>query len=59
MYVCSCLMKKNELVCLSFFPACTSLLSALYSVLRSVVTVAMLYGFCYGALKVIHHSIAF
>ncbi|XP_051507379.1 pecanex-like protein 1 isoform X3 [Myxocyprinus asiaticus] len=31
--------------------ACTSLLSALYSVLRSVVTVAMLYGFCYGALK--------
>ncbi|XP_051946322.1 pecanex-like protein 1 isoform X2 [Xyrauchen texanus] len=31
--------------------ACTSLLSALYSVLRSVVTIAMLYGFCYGALK--------
>lgn len=31
--------------------ACTSLLSALYSVLRSIVTVAMLYGFCYGALK--------
>ncbi|XP_051503281.1 pecanex-like protein 1 isoform X4 [Myxocyprinus asiaticus] len=31
--------------------ACTSLLSALYSVLRSVVTVVMLYGFCYGALK--------
>ncbi|XP_038130820.1 pecanex-like protein 1 [Cyprinodon tularosa] len=31
--------------------ACTSLLSALYSILRSVVTVALLYGFCYGALK--------
>ncbi|XP_036006877.1 pecanex-like protein 1 isoform X2 [Fundulus heteroclitus] len=31
--------------------ACTSLVSALYSVLRSVVTVALLYGFCYGALK--------
>uniref|UniRef100_A0A672JM14 Pecanex-like protein n=1 Tax=Salarias fasciatus TaxID=181472 RepID=A0A672JM14_SALFA len=31
--------------------ASTSLLSALYSVLRSVVTVALLYGFCYGALK--------
>ncbi|XP_014874915.1 pecanex-like protein 1 isoform X2 [Poecilia latipinna] len=31
--------------------ACTSLLSALYSTLRSVVTVALLYGFCYGALK--------
>ncbi|XP_009305775.1 pecanex-like protein 1 isoform X6 [Danio rerio] len=31
--------------------ACTSLLSALYSVLRSIVTIAMLYGFCYGALK--------
>ncbi|XP_058651540.1 pecanex-like protein 1 isoform X1 [Onychostoma macrolepis] len=31
--------------------ACTSLLSALYSVVRSVVTIAMLYGFCYGALK--------
>lgn len=32
--------------------ASTSLLSALYSVLRSVATVALLYGFCYGALKV-------
>lgn len=32
--------------------ASTSLLSALYSVLRSIVTVALLYGFCYGALKV-------
>ncbi|XP_053191590.1 pecanex-like protein 1 isoform X4 [Scomber japonicus] len=31
--------------------ASTSLLSSLYSVLRSVVTVALLYGFCYGALK--------
>ncbi|XP_042292848.1 pecanex-like protein 1 isoform X6 [Thunnus maccoyii] len=31
--------------------ASTSLLSALYSVLRSIVTVALLYGFCYGALK--------
>ncbi|XP_055014030.1 pecanex-like protein 1 isoform X2 [Boleophthalmus pectinirostris] len=31
--------------------ASTSLLSALYSILRSVVTVALLYGFCYGALK--------
>ncbi|XP_031436839.1 pecanex-like protein 1 isoform X2 [Clupea harengus] len=31
--------------------ACTSLLSSLYSVLRSLVTVAMLYGLCYGALK--------
>ncbi|XP_028298335.1 pecanex-like protein 1 isoform X2 [Gouania willdenowi] len=31
--------------------ASTSLLSALYSVLRSLVTVALLYGFCYGALK--------
>ncbi|XP_030627629.1 pecanex-like protein 1 isoform X3 [Chanos chanos] len=31
--------------------ASTSLPSALYSVLRSLVTVAMLYGLCYGALK--------
>ncbi|XP_033843552.1 pecanex-like protein 1 isoform X2 [Periophthalmus magnuspinnatus] len=31
--------------------ASTSLLSALYSILRSIVTVALLYGFCYGALK--------
>ncbi|XP_061599627.1 pecanex-like protein 1 [Cololabis saira] len=31
--------------------ASTSLLASLYSVLRSVVTVALLYGFCYGALK--------
>ncbi|XP_066534602.1 pecanex-like protein 1 isoform X2 [Hoplias malabaricus] len=31
--------------------ACSSLPSALYSVVRSVVTVAMLYGFCYGALE--------
>ncbi|XP_056283254.1 pecanex-like protein 1 [Pseudoliparis swirei] len=31
--------------------ASTSLPSALYSILRSVVTVALLYGFCYGALK--------
>lgn len=34
------------------FAASTSLLSALYSILRSIVTVALLYGFCYGALKV-------
>ncbi|TNM95872.1 hypothetical protein fugu_016955 [Takifugu bimaculatus] len=31
--------------------ASTSLLSALYSILRSIVTVALLYCFCYGALK--------
>uniref|UniRef100_A0AAY4DQW1 Pecanex-like protein n=1 Tax=Denticeps clupeoides TaxID=299321 RepID=A0AAY4DQW1_9TELE len=31
--------------------ACTSLLSALYSILRSLVTIAMLYGLCYGSLK--------
>ncbi|KAM9777295.1 pecanex-like protein 1 [Neosynchiropus ocellatus] len=31
--------------------ASTSLLAALYSVLRSAVSVALLYGFCYGALK--------
>ncbi|XP_056152460.1 pecanex-like protein 1 [Lampris incognitus] len=31
--------------------ASTSLLSAFYSILRSVVTVALLYGLCYGALK--------
>ncbi|KAL7889166.1 hypothetical protein AOLI_G00014240 [Acnodon oligacanthus] len=31
--------------------ACTSLPSALYSVVRSIVTVAMLYGLCYGALE--------
>lgn len=35
-----------------FSAASTSLLSALYSILRSIVTVALLYGFCYGALKV-------
>lgn len=35
-----------------FSAASGSLLSALYSVLRSAVTVALLYGFCYGALKV-------
>ncbi|MCI4376913.1 hypothetical protein PGIGA_G00193920 [Pangasianodon gigas] len=31
--------------------ACTSLPSSIYSVVRSVVTVAMLYGFCYGSLQ--------
>uniref|UniRef100_A0A8C1WGQ7 Pecanex-like protein n=1 Tax=Cyprinus carpio TaxID=7962 RepID=A0A8C1WGQ7_CYPCA len=31
--------------------ACTSLLSSLYSIVRSIITIAMLYGFCYGALK--------
>ncbi|KAF4089812.1 hypothetical protein AMELA_G00042720 [Ameiurus melas] len=31
--------------------ACTSLPSSVYSVVRSVVTVAMLYGFCYGSLQ--------
>ncbi|KAL6488123.1 hypothetical protein MHYP_G00047490 [Metynnis hypsauchen] len=31
--------------------ACTSLPSALYSVVRSILTVAMLYGLCYGALE--------
>uniref|UniRef100_A0A8C9RDC3 Pecanex-like protein n=1 Tax=Scleropages formosus TaxID=113540 RepID=A0A8C9RDC3_SCLFO len=31
--------------------ACTSLPSAIYSVARSIVTVALLYGLCYGALK--------
>ncbi|KAG7466146.1 hypothetical protein MATL_G00161670 [Megalops atlanticus] len=31
--------------------ASTSLPSALYSVLRSIITVALLYGLCYGALK--------
>lgn len=37
----------------SLLPAAsTSLLSALYSILRSIVAVALLYGFCYGALKV-------
>lgn len=35
-----------------FPPASTSLPSALYSIIRSVVTVALLYGLCYGALKV-------
>ncbi|XP_058241266.1 pecanex-like protein 1 [Hemibagrus wyckioides] len=30
--------------------ACTSLPSSIYSVVRSVVTVATLYGFCYGSL---------
>uniref|UniRef100_A0A668A2H6 Pecanex-like protein n=1 Tax=Myripristis murdjan TaxID=586833 RepID=A0A668A2H6_9TELE len=31
--------------------ASTSLLSALYSILRSIIAVALLYGLCYGALK--------
>ncbi|XP_062851744.1 pecanex-like protein 1 [Trichomycterus rosablanca] len=31
--------------------ACTSLPSALYSILRSVVTVTLLFGLCYGALQ--------
>ncbi|KAM9477182.1 pecanex-like protein 1 isoform 1-T1 [Clarias gariepinus] len=31
--------------------ACTSLPSSIYSVVRSVVTVTMLYGFCYGSLQ--------
>lgn len=44
------------MLCLSSLPACTSLLSALYSVVRSIITIAMLYGFCYGALKVMNHS---
>lgn len=39
-------------LCSVFSAASTSLLSALYSVLRSIITVALLYGFCYGALKV-------
>lgn len=38
--------------CSVFSTASTSLLSALYSILRSIVTVALLYCFCYGALKV-------
>lgn len=33
-------------------PATTSLLAALYSFICSIVAVALLYGLCYGALKV-------
>lgn len=42
-------------VLISFFLHClatTSLLAALYSFLCSIVAVALLYGLCYGALKV-------
>lgn len=36
----------------SYSPATTSLLAALYSFICSIVAVALLYGLCYGALKV-------
>lgn len=32
--------------------AATSLISAVYSFLRSLIAMALLYGFCFGALKV-------
>lgn len=32
--------------------AATSLISAVYSLLRSLIAMALLYGFCFGALKV-------
>lgn len=35
-----------------FCSATTSLLAALYSFICSIVAVALLYGLCYGALKV-------
>uniref|UniRef100_A0A8P4GIL2 Pecanex-like protein n=1 Tax=Dicentrarchus labrax TaxID=13489 RepID=A0A8P4GIL2_DICLA len=46
------LASARDLVIVFTLYATTSLLlSALYSILRSIVTVALLYGFCYGALK--------
>lgn len=35
-----------------FVSAATSLTSAVYSLLRSLIAMALLYGFCFGALKV-------
>lgn len=40
------------LICLLVFPAATSLISAVYSILRSLIALSLLYGFCFGALKV-------
>lgn len=37
-----------------FASAATSLISAVYSLLRSLIAMALLYGFCFGALKVQH-----
>ena len=35
-----------------FVSAATSLISATYSILRSLTALSLLYGFCFGALKV-------
>lgn len=35
-----------------FVSAATSLISAIYSILRSLIALFLLYGFCFGALKV-------
>lgn len=37
--------------------AATSLISAVYSLLRSLVAMALLYGFCFGALKVLDEEL--
>lgn len=36
--------------------AATSLISAIYSILRSLIALSLLYGFCFGALKVDIHK---
>lgn len=40
---------KCHCLCVS---AATSLISAIYSILRSLIALSLLYGFCFGALKV-------
>lgn len=39
----------HSILCVS---AATSLISAIYSILRSLAALSLLYGFCFGALKV-------
>lgn len=43
---------NNTSFFLFFVSAATSLTSAVYSLLRSLIAMALLYGFCFGALKV-------
>lgn len=42
---------KYSILCLHF-SATTNLLASLFSVIRSILAVALLYGLCYGALRV-------
>lgn len=50
-FVSHCLIQVHifSSLCVS---AATSLISAVYSILRSLIALSLLYGFCFGALKV-------